>query len=300
MINLRTALKIFSTLGTVTWDWVIDEQALAFCIGTGLMSNEAMHDFGPRQPPQRHLQLGGDLEVALENDQRRLAHYLDQLLYEPRNTHELTVDNLDMLMRKRIQAFIAVGVFAMLLRNDICEGDVERRWDRMTNGARPPFAAMIVPNVRDIPFYSMMDLPLPFSPTAPEEFATCHLPYMTSQDFLADGEWTGFYSISMGSGGYIDFDPPMHGIRFVTHVFDDKPTTVNVRATGMDGVGSFDLSGQIDRESGKVVLRKSYSDTHEWQWCCLMTPYGIVGTWGSGLYGGWLWLWKASWSENHA
>jgi len=65
-----------------------------------------------------------------------------------------------------------------------------------------------------------------------------------------------------------------------------------------DGIGNFDLTGEINQQSGMITMEKRYNDNTSWRWTAVMTPFGIVGHWGrAGRVGGWLWLWKASWNE---
>ena len=134
------------------------------------------------------------------------------------------------------------------------------------------------------------------------EFPSCHLAKMTTVDFLQDGEWTGFYSMSFsprrGRGESVYFDPPMHSIRFVAYAqCGGDPTVLTLQGTGEDAVGAFDLEGKLAPETGNINLRKTYSGGDPvWDWVCVMTPVGIVGSWGEGEFGGWIWLWKTGWT----
>lgn len=277
MVDFPTAVSLFNTFASFEWAAIDDEQALAFCIGTGFMSNENTDDLSAWQLSQK------------------LRQYLHEPLYEPDNAHELSIESPEILMQKYVEATMAVGVFAMLLRDDIGQGVILKSL-RTKDPSMPP-TALIVPTAKDVPLFSMMDLPLPFSPTAPRGLATCHLLQMTSQEFLEDGEWTGYYSMSLGSEDRVAFDPPMHGIRFSASANDESPTILCLHATGKDGVGPFDLDGLIEQDSGKVMLTKRYSRINIWYWSSIMTPYGIVGTWGGRGYGGWVWLWKVGWTS---
>lgn len=277
MVDFPTALSLFTTFASFEWASVDDKQALAFCIGTGLMS-KTTDDFSTSQCPQR------------------LKRYLLKPLYEPENAPELSIENPEMLLQKYVEAIMAVGVFATLLRDNISRGFILSP-HRFKHPGLPP-TALIVPNAKDIPFLSMMDLPLPFALTTPRELATCHLPKMTSREFLEDGEWIGFYSISRQIEERVSFDPPMHGIRFSASANDDCPTILYLHATGKDGVDPFDLDGLVEQKSGKVMLTKRYNQFNIWYWSSIMTPYGIVGTWGSRGYGGWVWLWKVGWTND--
>ena len=122
---------------------------------------------------------------------------------------------------------------------------------------------------------------------------------MTSAAFLSAGEWVGYYCYGAAR---LRFDAPMRGIRFTAHEHNENGT-VKLSATGAgDGVGGFGLYGEVVRESGRVLLTKRYTNHGTvWDWCAVMTPCGIVGSWGRrslGVgFGGWLWLWKAEWGE---
>ena len=203
-----------------------------------------------------------------------------------------------MLMQKRVRALIAVGVFSLFLRKAIESG-----------GIRSPVyvlqqpAVIAVPTPTDVPLHSMLDVPLPFTSGASVEMLSCHLAKMTTVKFLEDGEWAGFYSVPYFPWGVRDdavyFDPPMHGIRFIATAQCGDPTVISLHGTGEDAIGAFDLEGKITPETGNINLRKTYSGGDPaWDWVCIMTPVGIVGSWGQRAYGGWIWLWKTGWTAN--
>ncbi|KAK3061224.1 hypothetical protein LTS18_006749, partial [Coniosporium uncinatum] len=117
--------------------------------------------------------------------------------------------------------------------------------------------------------------------------------------FLQDGEWTGYYcyaSPMFGQG--TPFDPPMVGVRFdVTDVAHDS-NQYGLHSDGQDACGKFKLEGRLFRDSGVLALRKTYTPGPTWHWAALMTPFGIVGSWGQASWGvgnGWVWLWKREW-----
>ena len=203
-------------------------------------------------------------------------------------------------MQKRVRALTAVGVFAMTLRGTIERGGIRRLVYVSHQTAAPP--ALAVPTSTDIPFHLMLDVPLPFASSAAVDFLSCHLAKMTTVDFLEDGEWAGFYSMSYSThrqGEFISFDPPMHGIRFVATAQCGDPTVLSLKGTGKDAIDDFDLEGKLAPGTGNINLRKTYSGgSPTWDWVCIMTPVGIVGSWGLGNYGGWIWLWKTGWTAN--
>ena len=132
---------------------------------------------------------------------------------------------------------------------------------------------------------------------AAKDFPACHLSKLTIPEFLEDGERFGFYSYD--NQERMSFGLPMHDVRFRENSSIDNR---RVHAAGMDGVGSFYLDGLIVPD-GKVRLPKRYHRGPVWRWTCVVTPFGIVGTWGGfNLHSvnGWFWLWKASWfGERH-
>lgn len=206
--------------------------------------------------------------------------------------------DLKTLVQNRVEALVAVGYFSLILREPIEIGVI--RTPPSGSGQIP---AMAVPTSTSIPFHLMMEVPLPFSHNVTMEFASCHLARMTTVDFLEDGEWAGYYSVShAGVGGacFLHFDPPMHNISFVATANGDSPTTLNLHGTGEDGESAFALDGFISPRTGQIMLQKVYSGGHPaWDWTCIMTPMGIVGSWGQSDYGGWIWLWKVGWTAGH-
>lgn len=159
------------------------------------------------------------------------------------------------------------------------------------------------PDSYSIPFGDFMDLPLPFTDDAPEAFAICHLRQTTSPSFLEDGEWGGYYSLPASPfqhGGEVMFDPPMDKIQFAVESTDDS--AVYIQGTGgSDRVGHFTLSGTVDTETGALSMVKQYvNDGPRWTWVGFLTPFGIIAAWGGGIWGGWVWLYKAAWCRKES
>ena len=201
------------------------------------------------------------------------------------------------LVQNHVQALKAVGLISVTLREAI---ELGRITPPLSGSSR--ILAMVVPTSTSIPFHLTMDIPLPFWPNAGIKLASCHLARMTTVDFLEDGEWTGFYSISYGRQGphFFNFAPPMHNIRFVATANHDSPTTLNLHGTGEDGISTFDLDGEISPTTGQIILKKVYfGGSPALDWTCIMTPMGIVGCWGETDYHGWIWLWKMDWTTGH-
>ena len=156
------------------------------------------------------------------------------------------------------------------------------------------------PNGDQIPFSSFMEIPLPFATSSIRDFALCHLPAMTSPDFLIGDEWMGYYSCFLSLA---HIDPPMRGIIFERDHTQPAsiPYIMPLSATGMDFVGTFTLRGQINCRSGKFDFIKQYINGPKWYWLGIMTPFGMVARWSTGVFTiirGWVWLWKAKWTHS--
>ncbi len=151
------------------------------------------------------------------------------------------------------------------------------------------------PSPARMPLLSLLDLSVPFSSRGLSRAR--YLPMMTAPAFLEAGEWVGYYSYSLNLD-VARFDPPMKGIRFtVTRDPLSHPGTLGLSAPGTDNVGHFSLRGAID-QSGIVRIRKFYAAGFQWDWDGRMTPFGIVGAWGTGRSKhGHFWLWKREWSQ---
>jgi len=184
-------------------------------------------------------------------------------LYGPETDHRMS---LELSRQRLIQATAAVGTFAVLLCGALTHGNSARRWQGITSAH--------LPKPRSIPFSLMMDPFMPYCANAAKDFPACHLSKLTSPEFLEDGEWFGFYSHD--NHERMSFGLPMHNVRFRENSSIDNR---RVHAAGMDGVGSFDLDGVVVPD-GKVRLTKRYHRGPVWRWTGVVTPFGIVGTWG--------------------
>jgi hypothetical protein len=83
---------------------------------------------------------------------------------------------------------------------------------------------------------------------------------------------------------------------------DDDTNQIRMRyfhGEGQDGVGPFTVSGSCDTDNGVVRATKVY-ETHGWHWRGMVTPFGMVGVWGSGQDFGWWWIWPREWSPTTA
>ena len=256
------------------------KHAEAFCFALRLMAEGSAS--GPRSRLARE-----EIMMRKNLKQETPQRYLKTPLYWPT---QFAIRKPAALMRKRIQVLVVVGVFSVQLRRALNHGRIGRIPDNLGD-----VHALFVPTSTSIPFHSMMDIPLPFSSDAATKFASCHVANMTAGDFLADGEWAGFYSMSLDSGN-VNFGPMLY-IRFSATTHSEGSTILDLHGTGMDAQGHFDLGGKIATDTGQISLRKTYiHDSAICHWACFMTPMGIVGSWGDEHCGSWIWLWKTGWA----
>lgn len=117
---------------------------------------------------------------------------------------------------------------------------------------------------------------------------------------MASGPDTIQYLMPGGRRVFPSFRSANAQYSFVATANGDSPTTLNLHGTGEDGISVFALDGYISPRTGQIMLQKVYSGGHPaWGWTCIMTPMGIVGSWGQSDYGGWIWQWKVGWTAGH-
>ena len=154
--------------------------------------------------------------------------------------------------------------------------------------------AILPPSPEKVPLWALMGLQMPFSGST--SLSEGYLKTLTSATFLEEGEWVGYYSsgLVLVVRREIRFDPPMHSIRF--NVLQQSPGIFELQADGIDNVGTFTLRGHV-QSIGKVSMVKTYAAGLSWRWDARMTPFGIIGAWGSGgtIFGN-FWIWKKEWS----
>ena len=182
-------------------------------------------------------------------------------------------------IKERIRALVAVSLLSDVIRGPGVWG----------------IPSSIIPTSQTIPFEEYLSLPPPFSRTTPKELLLSQVPGMTSTAFFEDGEWIGVYSMSFLGTFPPSFDPPMRGIYFKSAPHSEHHSGLSLKASGRDRVGEFSVEGVFSPETLQFRATKIYSQGPRWPWSCVLLPCGLVGTWGSGRWGGWLWLWKASW-----
>ena len=264
--------------------------ALVFCMTLRLMSK-----YPPDDVARPCLSPGFDRNNPQQSPRQELRVTLVKRLSEKLTVQAPFTRPQDLHSIKYGQAMEAVGIFSILLREALVTGnvqEVEFLYGTLISPP-PPVAEISIPTTEDIDFQRRMMMPLPFSLCIYETISTCHLPMMATKSYLTEGEWTGFYCKSFGPRTHNPcFDPAMRNIHFTAR--DEANTEdVSLEARGEDGIGSFKLSGRMTPKSGRIVLGRSYDDNGPRRLLsCVMTPVGIVGTWGHTEYGGWIWLWK--------
>ena len=255
-----------------------------------------------RQRPDNHL-----LYPKEELRQKLMNRLKCELVSCEENDHQYAEASVTGYLHKYCQAVEALGMMSILIREILTKGTTEQAGDTATIAAsRFPVQAgdasaiiasrftvqFHVPTTETIDFHRLMDMPLPFASDTATALPLCHIAVMTSKCFLEEGEWTGVCSQSFHPSRAMRFSPPMRGMRFQT--YDDLHQPVrNLQTKGEDSVGSFHLRGKINLNSGEMMLEKQQEGrSHCWHWSCVMTPFGIAGTWGGRRWGGWVWLWK--------
>ena len=114
--------------------------------------------------------------------------------------------------------------------------------------------------------------------------------------FTSGCRWAGYYTTGTGELN----DPPMFFKLYLVPPpsTDEATCKVYFRGEGADGVGSFTLQGVADTEAGVMNATKAYVGAHLWNWLGVITPFGMVGTWGIGRDSGSWWIWPQEWSES--
>ena len=221
------------------------------------------------------------------------------------NSHEVRdKPDASSLSSMRLKADMAIAILAMCLRHEVRAGNITAPWSGIIQNTDYEVGRIVpAPTAFDIPFHTMMDLPPPFDSKAAEKFASSHLARMATPEFIEDGEWVGYYSAFAGRiTKPPKFDPPMHSVRFSALRSSTLPNeTLSLTGEGKDGVGPFHLCGSLSVATGCLRMDKKYQNAPiHWVWRGILTPYGIVANWGYSNGGGWVWLWKASWTNSNA
>ncbi|KAH8984377.1 hypothetical protein EDB86DRAFT_2963399 [Lactarius hatsudake] len=117
---------------------------------------------------------------------------------------------------------------------------------------------------------------------------------LTGLSSASGQRWVGYYTTEVMDERY---EPPMFFKLYLA-----PPTAgankVYFRGDGADRVGLFTLEGSSDTQTGVVIARKTYVGAHWWDWRGVITPFGMVGVWGTERRNlGWWWVWPQVWSE---
>ncbi|KAK4917897.1 hypothetical protein LTR49_014301 [Elasticomyces elasticus] len=175
------------------------------------------------------------------------------------------------------------------------------------------------PRIQQIPIVTGVRPPLPFGDSRVWNswYERYNEGLYTSPNYFTDGAWCGYYT-GMDDGLRGSIDPPMVGIKFqVVPTPEYRPDELSLRATDCrDGLGLFDVTGGFthsgDDETGDIeftALKQYHNNGQAWLWDLKLTPFGLVGYWGSdeqqygghGEFGmarlGLVWLWKESWTK---
>jgi hypothetical protein len=207
--------------------------------------------------------------------------------------------------RWRAQTYAMVGIFYTELCEAIQQGQIG---DFL---ADPHPVCQMPPSAEAIPLVDLEDLPELFSPTAVTSFGASHRSKIVASHLFKEGDlWMGYYcyeneEFASRFGSRMVFDPAMRDItlQIITNTSDPPGADLTLVGRGYDNIDQFDLSGKINRDDGAITLLKQYRNGSSWTWHATLTPFGIVGAWGSGRsggegWGGYFWLWKKRWANN--
>lgn len=258
---------------------------LVFCLALKLMSQRSPDDF-----TQSYLGSTETYRSVLEIRHSLLDVLRTKLLSAARPSW----GNHSAISNVYCKALKAQGIMSLVFRETLIKGSIWYQ-PRTIHHYASSTADIAVPATETIDFHHLMDMPLPFTTDATAQFQYCHLPKMTSKHFLEDGEWAGvYYARTRGGSNFPRFAPPMHNVRFRVNLDPAQPFFVSLEASGRNGLGEFSLRGRMEKESGQMTLEQVYTGgTQKWDWTCMMTPFGIVGSWGDRRqFRGWTWLWK--------
>ncbi|KAH9023696.1 hypothetical protein EDB85DRAFT_1990248, partial [Lactarius pseudohatsudake] len=117
---------------------------------------------------------------------------------------------------------------------------------------------------------------------------------LTGLSSASGQKWVGYY-IDEGMDA-----PPMFFELYLAPppAEDAGANKLYFRGDGADSVGLFTLEGSSDTRTGVVIARKTYVGAHWWDWRGVITPFGMVGVWGTETQNlGWWWVWPQEWSE---
>ncbi|GIZ40655.1 hypothetical protein CKM354_000398400 [Cercospora kikuchii] len=172
------------------------------------------------------------------------------------------------------------------------------------DSARVPYIP--VPAVADIssqPLQTRYEIPLPLENEFDEWYQN-HTTAMATEEYMTKGRFKGYYCY-FGTFALAPprLDPPMMNINFTKDQDAQIKDQLCLKAENcVDGVDTFVIQGSIQAGySDNTPLfraKKRYSHGTMWDWQLRLTPFGLVGYWGTlsdeGLQrNGSVWLWKS-------
>jgi hypothetical protein len=177
--------------------------------------------------------------------------------------------------------------------------------ERNSNFSELELASFPIPPVAcQIPFSTFMTAPLPFSFSSADIFHNCHLPAMTTPEFIESGEWAGYFcsNTDMRPGGQPAFNVPIQGIRFTTIIHKEDSILDLCSITLFDSATCpFHLEGKLLRDWGKMIFVLCFHTSGtKIPMQAIVTPFGIVASHGYGNLRLWMWLWKTVWSTGRS
>jgi len=167
-----------------------------------------------------------------------------------------------------------------------------------------------VHNIGKIPFAEHMDIPLPYTRDSDQRLLACHVAKMATKHFMEDGEWVGYRCMTFVADPTYMYQPYVYpaAIR-INFKVNSRMRHGAVRIFACNASyerDQFDLDGVLYPRIGRLFLTKRHHGGNEpiWTMSLALTPFGLVGSWkiirsgpDNGI-GGWLWLWKRSWSSD--
>ena len=271
-----------------------DAHALALCLSLRLLSNHISEDLDPPQSyPSTSKQMVGC------NTRQQLTH----MMLKPM----ITLTDFDIIyqcglpqQRHRNRAVVGAGILAVLMRESFYTRTIYPGWGGFGPGNDIHVSQVVItiPTIHSTVYHSLVELPLPFTSQTSGDLGISHLTKTAASEYLIDGEWSGIYTKSFDGLPFCNFDPPMENVRFKATQDPAQLSVLEFEALGKDYVGNFSLHGRMNQCTGAILAQKTYHSSHSFEWSCLMTPIGIIGSWGAPPWGGWVWLWKVPGSSS--
>ncbi|KAF2820197.1 hypothetical protein CC86DRAFT_118258 [Ophiobolus disseminans] len=187
----------------------------------------------------------------------------------------------------------------------------------------PRATEYIPPTFSAISPATTMELPMPYSRNAAQEFSKCHLPCILDPRILTGDEWTGHLSAEDGDkdvysgigahntelvynndrGQYRDPEDFPHGrdfepiVRFqLVEPYDSTHDTYTLESNNFYSSSELHrLTVRVEKSTGRLSIAHWHLNSFQRMASeAVITPFGIVS--GMVPYKLWLWMWKKSWS----